>query len=162
MPKMFSQVPNQFAPLRNDLWSIEFPPDMNIPEGYQVEAAKPKLEHNEVEVPYKNITFYYKGKTNTQTISITFREAIGFSVYQQLLLWSRQHTDFATGKGGFPSTYKKNIILNMEADDGTVVQKYIYYGSFITSLDGGDLSMDDDENNQVSFDMRYDTFERKF
>lgn len=160
--KMFSTMPNEFEVIRKDLWSIEFPPEMNIPETFQVSAARPKINNPRKEIMYKNLTTYYKGKTNVDEIPIVFRDAIGISVYQKLLQWQRQHTDFATGQGGYAATYKKTLVLNMEDPQGAVIQKFTLFGCFITSLDGGDLSMEDDSIAQVSLMISFDSFELEF
>lgn len=160
--KMFSLMPNEFEVIRKDLWSIEFPKEMNIPETFQVSAARPKVTNSRKEVMYKNLTTYYKGKTNTETIPIVFRDAIGASIYQKLMQWQRQHTDFATGQGGYAAVYKKTLTLNMEDPSGAVIQKYTLFGSFIVDIDGGDLNMEDDGIAMVSMTISYDTFELEF
>lgn len=160
--QLFSLLPNQFEVIRKDLWSIEFPVDMNIPETLQVRAARPKLTNNSVEVQYKNLSTFYKGKTKVEPISIEFRDAIGTSIYQKLMQWQRQHTDFATGKGGYAATYKKTLVLNMEDPTGAVIQKFYLYGCFITSLDGGDLDMSSDEIANVTMEIQMDSFEIAF
>lgn len=160
--QMFSTLPNQFEVIRKDLWSIEFPVDMNIPETLQVSAARPKTNNPRKEIQYKNLTTYYKGKTENDEITIVFRDAIGPAIYQKLLQWQRQHTDFATGKGGYASTYKKTLTLNMEDPTGAVIQKFRYFGCFITSIDGGDLDMTSDDIAQISIGISYDSYEQEF
>jgi hypothetical protein len=135
---------------------------LNIPENLQVQAARPKLSNNPVEVQYKNLTTFYKGKTKVEPITITFRDAIGTSIYQKLMQWQREHTDFATGKGGYAATYKKTLVLNMEDPTGAVIQKFYLYGCFITELDGGDLDMSSDEIANVTMTIQYDSFEIAF
>lgn len=156
---LFSNIPSQFEPLRKDLWSIEFPITMNIPENFQVTASRPTVKNNSKEVQYKNLTTYYKGKTSVESIDIEFRDVIGPSVYQKLMQWQREHTDFATGKGGYAATYKKTLVLNLEDPTGAVVQKFIYYGCFITSLSGGDLSMEDDGIAMVKMNIQFDSYD---
>lgn len=159
---MFSTIPNQFEPIRKDLFSIEFPVEMNIPEQFQVSASRPSATNTEVEVMYKNLSTWYKGKTKTEPMTIVFRDVIGPSVYQKLFQWQRQHTDFATGKGGYAATYKKTLTLNMEDPSGAVVQKFIMYGCFITKIDGGEVNMEDDGIAQVTIDIRFDSFDPAF
>lgn len=160
--QMFSLLPNQFEVIRKDLWSIEFPPDMNIPETFQVKAARPKVTNEVKEIQYKNLTTWYKGKTKTEPITIEFRDAIGPSVYQKLFQWQRQHTDFANGKGGYAATYKKNLTLNIEDPTGAVVQKFRLYGCVLASIDGGDLDMTSDEIASVTIEIYFDSFDPEF
>ena len=77
---MFSTLPNQFEVIRKDLWSIEFPIAMNIPETLQVNAARPKVTNESKEVQFKNLSTFYKGKTKVDPITIQFRDAIGTSI----------------------------------------------------------------------------------
>jgi hypothetical protein len=160
--KMFSLMPNIFDPIRKDLWSIEFPVQMNIPETFQVKAARPKTTNARKEIPYKHLTTYYKGKTNTETMTIAFRDAIGPGVYAKLLAWQREHTDFATGKGGYAQTYKKELVLNMEDPTGAVIQKFILHGVFIVDIDGGELDMTSDDIAEVTMTISYDSYTQVF
>ena len=160
--QMFSTLPNTFEPIRKDLWSIEFPVQMNIPETLQVSAARPKVTNSNKEVMFKNLSTFYKGKTKVEPITITFRDAIGTSIYQKLMQWQREHTDFATGKGGYASTYKKTLTLNMEDPTGAVIQKFVLYGCFIVDLDGGELNQESDDIAQVSIQVQFDSYDLVF
>ncbi len=159
---MFSTLPNQFEVMRKDLWSIEFPIAMNIPETLQVSASRPKVTNESKEVQFKNLSTFYKGKTKVDPMTIVFRDAIGTSIYQKLLQWQREHTDFATGKGGYAATYKKTLTLNMEDSSGAVIQKFFLYGCFITELDGGELDQTSDDIAQISMSIQYDSFDQAF
>jgi hypothetical protein len=160
--QMFSTLPNQFEVIRKDLWSIEFPVAMNIPETLQVSASRPKVTNESQEVKFKNLSTFYKGKTKVEPITMVFRDAIGTSIYQKLLQWQRQHTDFATGKGGYAATYKKTLTLNMEDPGGAVIQKFYLYGCFITELDGGEINMEDDTIAQITLTFQYDSLDQAF
>jgi len=160
--QMFSTLPNTFEVIRKDLWSIEFPIAMNIPESLQVNAARPKVTNESKEVQFKNLSTFYKGKTKVDPITIQFRDAIGTSIYQKLLQWQREHTDFATGKGGYAATYKKTLTLNMEDPTGAVIQKFFLYGCFITELDGGDLDQTSDDIANISVTIQFDSFDQAF
>ena len=156
--QMFSTLPGISEPIRKDLWSIEFPTSMNIPEALQVSAARPKVTNEAKEVQFKNLSTWYKGKTKVDPITIVFRDAIGTSIYQKLVQWQREHTDFVTGKGGYAATYKKTLVLNMEDPTGAVIQKFFLYGCFITELDGGEITMTDDDIAMISMSIQFDSF----
>ena len=159
---MFSTIPNQFEPIRKDLFSLEFPPSMNIPETFIVEAARPKVTNESKEVQFKNLSTWYKGKTKVDPITVTFRDSIGPALYQKLLQWQREHTDFATGKGGYAATYKKTLTLNIEDPTGAVIQKFFLYGCFMTELDGQGLDMTSDDIAMISLTIQMDSFEIAF
>lgn len=159
---MFSTLPNQFEVLRKDLFSLEFPVEMNIPEQLIVSGSRPKISNPRQVVQYKNMETYYKGKTSMEEMTFVFRDAIGPSVYQKLMQWQREHTDFATGRGGYAATYKKTLTLNMEDPTGAVIQKFTLFGCFITGLDGGDLDMTDDGIANISMTISVDSFSLDF
>lgn len=156
--QMFSTLPGISEPIRKDFWSIEFPPAMNIPEALQVSAARPKVTNEAKEVMFKNLSTWYKGKTKVDPITIVFRDAIGTSIFQKLVQWQREHTDFATGKGGYAATYKKTLTLNMEDSTGAVIQKFFLYGCFITDLDGGEITMESDDIATISMTIQFDSY----
>ena len=160
--KMFSNIPNEFEPLRKDLWSLEFPGYMGIDERFAVEASRPKVTNNIVDVKFKNWNFRYKGKSQTESINIKFRDAIGSSVYAKLEAWQREHTDSSTGKGGYAATYKKELTLNLEDPTGAVMQQFILHGCMMSDLDGGALSQDDDGIAEVSFTLFMDSYDMNY
>lgn len=158
--QMFSLIPQQFEPIRKDLFSLVFPPSMNIQENFQVQASRPKVTNNEVELKYKNLSSWYKGKTTTETMTVVFRDAIGPGTFNKLWQWQRQHTDMSTGRGGYASTYMKTLTLNMEDPNGQVIQQFKYYNCFILSIDGGDVDMETDDIANVELTIRYTTVEQ--
>lgn len=160
MARMFSTIADEFEPIRKDLFSLEFPPEMDIPTQFILSAARPSVSNPRKEVPFKNLKFFYKGKTEVEEMAVVFRDVIGPSVYQKLQLWQNQHTDMGTGKGGYNSTIKKTLILNVEDPTGAVIQKYYLYGCFLTRLDGGELSQDSDEIATISLSISFDTYEQ--
>ncbi len=154
---MFSGLPNEFPILRKDLWSLIFPPEMNISERFQVKAARPKVTNTVKEIKYKNFTTKYKGPTKYENITVEFRDVVGPSVMQKLWSWQREHFDPITGCGSYPSVYKKNLTLYLEDECGNPVQKWNFYGCFIESLDGGDLDMTSDaEEVRIIMSLAYD------
>lgn len=154
---MFSGIPNEFPVLRKDLWSVIFPPEMNISERFQVKAQRPKQTNSVKEVKYKNSITKYKGPTKFENITLEFRDVMGPSVVQKLLAWQREHFDPITGCGSYPSVYKKNLTIYMEDECGNPTQKWNLYGCFIESLDGGDLDMEaDGDEARITMTIAYD------
>ena len=154
---MFSGVPNEFPIMRRDLWSITFPPEMNISERFEVEAERPKFNNSVKEVKYKNMECKYKGALKFEDMKIDFRDVVGPSVSQKIWAWQRQHNDPLTGCGAYPSIYKKNLTLLMEDECGNAVQKWILYGCILKSVDGGNLDMNSDADPVImSIGVAYD------
>jgi hypothetical protein len=138
---LFSGIPNEFPVLRQDMWSLIFPPEMGISERFQVEAARPNIKNEVKKIKYKGSEFKYRGPTTVEDMTVKFRDVVGPAVMQKLWQWQREHYDFITGCGGYTAQYKKNLTLLIEDDCGNPVQKWILYGAFIASLDGGTLNM---------------------
>lgn len=154
---MFSGIPNEFPMLRTDMWSLIFPPEMGISERFEVAAARPSVTNSVKEVKYKSTFTKYKGATKFENMNVEFRDVVGPSVMQKLWQWQREHYDPITGCGGYPSVYKKNLILLMEDDCGNPVQKWTLYGCFLASLDGGELNMEADADiARVKMQIAYD------
>jgi hypothetical protein len=162
-PILFSGIPLEYPPLKVDAWSLTFPPEMAISERFEVEAERPKITNEVKEVKYKNSYTKYKGPTKFENMNIKFRDVVGPSVMQKFWQWQREHYDPATGCGGYPSQYKKNLTLNMEDDCGNVVQSWTIYGAFLASLDGGGLNMEAaGDIAMVSMTIAYDTCSLNF
>lgn len=154
---LFSGIPNEFPMLRTDMWSLIFPPEMNISERFEVKASRPKVSNSMKEIKYKSSYTKYKGASKFSDMTMEFRDVVGPGVMQKLWAWQREHYDPSTGCGGYPSIYKKNLILLMEDDCGNPVQKWNIYGAFITDLDGGQLDMNSDaEIALVTLTVAYD------
>lgn len=160
---LFSGVPLEFPILRKDMWNLTFPPAMNISERFLVKASRPKWTNSNKEIKYKNTVTFYKGATKFEPITIEFRDVVGPSVMQKIVQWQREHYDFVTGCGSYPSIYKKNLVLTMEDECGNAVQKWILYGCFITAVDGGDLDMESDADPAtVSITVQPDSCQLEF
>lgn len=163
MSALFSGIPNEFPILKTDMWSIFFPPEMGISERFQVEAARPKVTNTVKELKYKNSYTKYKGPTKFENITIKYRDVVGPAVMQKFWQWQREHYDPVTGCGGYPAQYKKNLTLVMEDDCGNAVQKWIIYGAFLASLDGGALNQEDEGNPAtVTMEIAYDSCSQEF
>jgi hypothetical protein len=154
---LFSGIPSEFPPLKKDLWSILFPPEMGISERFQVSTSRPKLSNEVKELKYKNSYTKYKGPTKFENIPIKFRDVVGPAVSQKLWQWQREHYDPVTGCGGYPSQYKKTLTLVLEDECGNAVQKWIMYGCFIAEYDGGELDMNSTGDPvEISLTVAYD------
>jgi hypothetical protein len=64
---MFSNLPNEFEVIRKDLFSVQFPVSMNIPEQFILSAARPMNNNPRKEIPFKNLTSVSKTCTMAKT-----------------------------------------------------------------------------------------------
>jgi hypothetical protein len=70
--------------------------------------------------------------------------------------WVRLHAESVTGRMGYAAGYKKDIDLEMLDPTGVVVEKWILYGTFLTSVDFGALGYSTDALADITASLRMD------
>ena len=89
-------------------------------------------------------------------MDVTFRDPIGPSASQALMEWVRLHAESVTGRMGYAAGYKKDVDLEMLDPTGVVVEKWILYGTFLTSANFGSLSYSQDALADITCGLRMD------
>jgi hypothetical protein len=150
MVDMLRQMPVDLEPKRQNRWVLEFPNGINI-ESWQVQTAgAPKMTINKTEVPYINTTDFVAGKYIWDALTFTFIDPITPSSSQGIMEWVRQHAETATGRMGYASQYKKELILKMLDPAGQEVSKWVLEGCMIENVDFGDLDYGSDDLTNIS------------
>jgi hypothetical protein len=85
-----------------------------------------------------------------------FRDPIGPSAAQALMVWVRLHAESVTGRMGYAAGYKRNITLQMLDPTGVVVEKWILYNTFLTGADFQALNYGQDTLATISCKLRPD------
>lgn len=81
----FTPVPIEQEPKRNNRFVVEFPEEFGI-ESYVVQSiTRPKLNINQVEIPYMNTTYNTPGKYFWEDFEITFIDIIGPSTTRGIM-----------------------------------------------------------------------------
>jgi hypothetical protein len=70
--------------------------------------------------------------------------------------WVRLCAESVTGRMGYAAGYKKNIDLEMLDPTGVVVEKWILEGTFLTSVDFGNLAYNSDNIAGITAQLRMD------
>ena len=119
-------------------------------------ASRPTITQSDVEVPFLNTSTYVLGRFTWETIDVTFRDAIGPSTTQAIMEWVRLGSESITGRQGYAAGYKRDVYLEMLDPTGVVVEKWEMQGTMLTTVNFGDLGMDDDGIAEVTGTLRFD------
>jgi len=156
MADLLMKMPTPYEPKRKNRWLLRFPSDLGIQEWWLASASRPTITQSDVEIPFLNTSTYVLGRFNWETIAVTFRDAIGPSTTQAIMEWVRLGSESITGRQGYAAGYKRDIYLEMLDPTGVVVEKWELQGTMLTTVNFGDLSMDDDGIAEVSATLRFD------
>lgn len=156
MTDMLRPVPIDLEPKRKNRWIIEFPADLGFSEWMVQTANRPTVSVGETEIPFHNTSTWIAGRSTWEPIDITFIDTIGPSASQKVMEWVRQCVEHSTGRMGYATNYKKQLILKMLDPAGIPVEKWVLYGSFITNSNFGDLDMSSEDLADVTITVRFD------
>ena len=156
MADLLMKMPVPYEPKRVNRFIVRFPSSLGINEWYITSAARPSAKINSVAIPFLNTSTYVAGRFEWEEIRVTFKDPIGPSASQALMEWFRLHAESVTGRMGYAAGYKKDIELEMLDPTGVVVEKWILYGTFLSSVDFGSLGYSTDALADISASLRMD------
>lgn len=156
MADLLMKMPVPYEPKRVNRFILRFPSSLGINEWYVTSAARPKNKINAVEIPFLNTSTYVAGRFTWEEITVKFKDPIGPSASQALMEWFRLHAESVTGRMGYAAGYKKDIELEMLDPTGVVVEKWVLQGTFLTSLNFGELDYSRDELSTIDATLRMD------
>jgi hypothetical protein len=148
-----SLLANTYEPLRKFRWVLQ----IDGIDAYTLKtAARPQLTFDETVIDYINTKRYVSGKQTWNPIAITTHDPIAPSGAQKVMDWVRLNYEPLTGRMGYASFYKKNIVLKMLDPQGTVVQYWDILGAWPQDVNFGDLDYASSDNAEISFTLRFD------
>jgi len=156
MADLLMKMPTPYEPKRKNRWLLRFPSDLGIQEWWLASASRPTITQSDVEIQFLNTSTYVLGRFVWEAIDVTFRDAIGPSTTQAIMEWVRLGSESITGRQGYAAGYKRDVYLEMLDPTGVVVEKWELQGTMLTSVNFGDLSMDDDGIADVNATLRFD------
>ena len=156
MADLLMKMPIPYEPKRANRFILSFPSTFGINEWFVETAKRPSVKIYSVAIPFLNTSTYVAGRFEWNEINVTFRDPIGPSASQALMEWVRLCAESVTGRMGYAAGYKKNIDLEMLDPTGVVVEKWILEGTFLTSVDFGQLGYSDDKIATISANLRMD------
>lgn len=156
MADLLMKMPVPFEPKRQNRFIVRFPSSMGINEWYVTSAKRPSAKITATEIPFLNTSTYVAGRFVWDELPVTFKDPIGPSASQALMEWFRLHAESVTGRMGYAAGYKKDIEIEMLDPTGVVIEKWILQGTFLTSLDFGELDYSRDDIANITCSLRMD------
>ena len=130
---------------------------------YTIKAInRPSLESDEVILEHMNVTRYVKGKSRWQPLEITLYDPVVPSAAQQVIEWIRLGHESVTGRDGYSDFYKKDVTFNLLGPVGDVVEEWELKGTWIQSVQFGDMAFDSSDPVEITATLRYDYAILKF
>lgn len=116
----------------------------------------PNLEAGVIEVPYGNNKAKYAGVPNFTGGSVTFNDFLGIDTERILMSWYNQVYNIKTQAVGRASVYKKNANLLEYDPSGVFCRAWAIKGCWISSLNLGSFSNENNNVRQISCNFQYD------
>lgn len=153
---MLRPVPIDSEPKRKNRWVLEFPAELGFSEWMVQATSRPHYMVDSVPIPFMNTETYVAGRFKWNNIGITFIDPIGPSATQKVMEWVRQCSESATGRMGYATQYKKNLVLKMLDPAGQTVEKWVLYGAFVTDAQFGNLEYGSSDLADIQVNIQYD------
>lgn len=140
----------------------------NFDEGaiwYTKTVKKPSFQISEIDHSYLNHKFYYPGRTEWQTVDITLVDPVNpNAALKTLQIISAAGYNIPTDARDNTTMSKANavrslgrvIIDQFGSERNELVESWTLNNAFITNVDFGDLSYEDDAISEISLTLRYD------
>jgi hypothetical protein len=119
-------------------------------------AAKPSMTNGEVVLDHINVKRKLKGKSAWNSIAITIYDAIVPSAAQAVMEWVRLHHESATGRDGYSSLYKKDLILHSLSPLGEVIEEWQIKGAYLQEVNFGSLDWSSEDVVMIDATLNYD------
>jgi hypothetical protein len=162
MVSLLRGTPVQYELKRVNRFVLEFPSELNIETWLVQSSGRPKMDINKVPIEYMNTKFFVAGKYSFNEIDIEFIEPIGPSTGQKVMEWVRLHAEPLSGRMGYASSYKKDLILYDLDPTGAPVGKWVLSQCMITSADFGSNNHGEDDLQKVKITIQPDWCEQEY
>lgn len=146
-------LPSKYEPKRKGRWLLAI-------EGVDAflckTAQRPQIQTERLEIPFMNSRRYIAGKTTFQEMSVTLMDPVAPSGAQQVMEWLRLHFESVSGRAGYADFYKRDVQLKLTDPTGTVVELWDVKGAFITNVNFGELTYEDQNAIEIQLTLSYD------
>jgi len=131
---------------------------------YTKTVKKPSFQITEIDHSYLNHKFYYPGRTEWQTIDITLVDPVTPDAsYRTLSIISKAGYNPPRNSGDVTTMSKREatnalgtVLISQLDESGGVLEVWTLKNAFITNVDFGDLSYEDDALSEITLTLRYD------
>lgn len=138
------------------IMKITDPAGAGIPAFLIKTSAKPSITNGELVLDHINIKRKLKGKSSWNSIAITIYDAIVPSAAQSVMTWVRSHHESATGRDGYSTMYKKDIILNQLSPLGEIIEEWQIVGAYLSEVNFGSLDWSSEDAVMIDATLNYD------
>jgi len=144
---------NNYEPKKKSRWILQ----IDGIDAYTLKtAARPSLTFDETVIDFINTKRYVPGKQTWNPIQVTAHDPIAPSAAQKVMDWVRLVYEPLTGRMGYSSFLKKNIVLKLLDPQGTVVEYWDIIGAWPQDVQFGDLDYATSDNAEITFTLRFD------
>lgn len=130
--------------------------DATIPAFLIKASAKPSMTNGEVVLDHINVKRKLKGKSVWNSIAISIYDAIVPSAAQSVMDWVRLHHESATGRDGYSTFYKKDIILQQLSGLGEIIEEWQLKGCYLQDVNFGSLDWSTEDVVMIEATLNYD------
>lgn len=148
-----SMLPNLFEPKFTNRWVLMIE---GIDAFILKTAQRPTFTTETNEIPFMNATRYVAGKTKFEPIEIVLFDPVAPSAAQQTMEWLRLCYESVSGRAGYADFYKRDIQLKLVDGPGNVIELWDIKGAFMSSLNYGELTYEEQKMLEISVTIVYD------
>ena len=153
---LLNRMPIQFEPLRKNRFVFRFPSDLGISEWMIQSGNRPSIRQSNTEIQFLNTSTYVLGRYTWEPMQVTFRDVIAPSTSQAIMEWVRLGSESVSGRQGYAAGYKRDVELELLDPTGVTVQRWILKNAFLTDVNFGSLSYQDDQIADITATLVYD------
>ena len=155
----------------NDMMYTAFEPKLQnrfvmfidgIPAFLVKKVGRPNVQFGEVTLDHINVKRKIKGKADWQNITAELYDPVTPSGAQAVMEWVRLSHESVTGRDGYSDFYKKDITFNLLGPVGDVIEEWELKGTFIKTVDFGELAFDSSDPVEITCTLQYDYAILKF
>lgn len=130
-----------------------------IPAAYVRMASKPKLQSNEIEIPFLNEISYINGRSQWQTMDVQYMDVNDAAAMVPLHNWIASNYNYADPSrtmGSRRADYEGTGLMYIYDGCGNIMESWTYNNMFIVNTDFGEVNYDSgNEYSKISLTLRY-------
>lgn len=116
----------------------------------------PERSNDAIELPFGNSKAKVAGQATFGEGTFTVMDAITLDTEREVEKWQNEVYDPSTGKMGWVSDYKREMIVTQRGPDGTYMRQWKYEGVWPSAVSYGELSNDSSDKKLISLTLSYD------
>lgn len=122
----------------------------------QNSVTLPERSNPVVELPFGNSKAKVAGQAEYGDGSLVLMDAIVLDTEREIEKWQNQVYDSQTGKMGWVSDYKRDMIVTQRGPDGTYLRQWKYEGCWPSNVAYGELSGESSDKKMMTLTISYD------